>query len=151
ERDPRGEHAAEHLADLVLLTGRAEERGVRSLRGPRVRGLGLERLEPSVREQLEQLAFDGGELQAAGRGVAARPRRASAGTRGLEGAANDVRAVDPAGVGERRLVAGEDPAELVALAPVGEGLRREIGGGDAGAPELLEGALQGAVEPGPVA
>ena len=46
---------------------------------------------------------------------------------GLEPAADDVRAIDPAGRGQGRVVPGEDAAQLFALAPVVEGLGREVG------------------------
>ncbi len=150
-RNARGEDASKDLADLVFLADRAKEIRLGRHLPPGVGRLRLEGLEPLLRQPFEEISLDGRQFQPGRQKVDALSRQPAAGFRRFERATEDLGAVHPTCGGERGVVAREDSAKLGALARIGEGARGQGVGRDPGPAQLVEGALERAVEPGAIA
>ncbi len=150
ERDLLLQDPAEDLADLVLLSGRAEEaRAPRDL-DPGVGRIGAEGDRSSPRELFQELPLECGQLGLGAEQVGRAVSTGACGCERLERAPQDGVGVDGACLLEQGGVSAEDLAQLAVLVPVGKrrgGKPRRV---ESRCAKLVEGRPQGAVEPRPI-
>ena len=152
DRNAFREQSPKDLPDLVFLAECPEQAGVAGASGPRLRIVGLEYFEPSARQQIEQLLLTGAELEACGDKVdrAGDLRVPAAPAELLDRAPDHVRAVHETPVGERLLVRAQDRPHVGDLSGMRERFVGQVVRGHSRLAELVERALDRAMESRPI-